>query len=144
MRPRRKNRDNHRKTQSIEHHLDERLCVIGRNKINDGNLPFGALGGEELPGDVFSGRRTLKPRTGPPMVALGEGRLGVILVLLLLIEAPADIGGRGGDPLLKDANLALCGGFRVVLDRSTPANLTPSASWPTRKIENGAEIVDYL
>jgi hypothetical protein len=142
--PLHKNRDNHRKTQLIERHLNKRLWVIGR-KISNGNLPFGeAVGGEELSGDAFPGRRTLKPRTSPPMVALGEGRLGVILVLLLTIEAPADIGCRGNGPLLKEANLALCGRFRVVLDRSTPANLTPSTGCPTRNIENGAEIVNYL
>jgi len=145
VRPLHKNRDNHRKSQLIERHLNKRLCVIGRNKISNGNLPFGgSVGGEELPGDVFPVRRTLKPRTGPPMVALGEGRLGVILVLLLPIEGPADIGGRGGGPLLGEANLALCGGFRVVLDRSTPANVTSSSGGPTTKIENGAEIVNYL
>ena len=101
-------------------------------------LPLPGTGGPAVGGASAvaepGGRRTLRPRTGPPIIAFGEGRAGVICVLLLAIRAalgPASLGDAGcvmaPSPLgsLAEAGGALVVGA-IVLDRSTPAERGPS------------------
>jgi hypothetical protein len=66
----------------------------------------------------------LNPRVlpGPPKPALGDGRPGVICVLLLAIEPPADIGPRDV------SSRAFAGTLMVVLARSRPADLGMSTA----------------
>jgi hypothetical protein len=87
----------------------------------------GTAGGFGLPGDA-PGFLTLSPRTGPPIDALGEGRAGVIWVLLLATPTFGEVVGSAS--LLLPGSRALIGAVivGVVLDRSTPADFGPSAS----------------
>jgi hypothetical protein len=71
----------------------------------------------------------LRPRMGPPSAALGEGRAGVICVLLLV--TPALVGPLSfeeGTPIFPNSRALAGAGAGAVLDRSMPADLGPSAT----------------
>jgi len=75
----------------------------------------------------------LRLRIGPPITALGEGRAGVIWVLLLATPALKRSLSFGEGTLMFPISRALVGaGAGVVLDRSRPADLGPSATSVTR------------
>lgn len=88
------------------------------------------LGGGDGPLRPTPGRRTLNPRVGPPIMALGEGLEGVIWVLLLATEAPAELGCTRfvGEPILPPevSSRAFAGTLMVVLALSRPAERGPS------------------
>ena len=63
---------------------------------------------------------------GPPGVALGEGRVGVICVLLLATLAP--IGPLSFGEGTPNSRAFAGAGAGAVLDRSMPADLGPSTT----------------